>query len=224
MFQNLTGSLYARIPAFAEHNIAKYQALKKAFYLTALEKHEGDYLEFGVFTGSSFVFSVKAHRSLQGLAKLPTRFFGFDSFAGFGPVGENEKHPFYTDNNFSVDVARVTQNIKKQTKGAETRLVPGFFEETLRKSTSSYGIQRARIVLIDCDLKEPASLALQFVRPILQQGTILIMDDFFSYKGDTKRGVHGAFSEFCQKNPAYIWRRVCDYGFGGAVMILVGSP
>ena len=93
VFQNLTGSLYARIPAFAEHNIAKYQALKKAFYLTALEKLEGDYLEFGVFTGSSFVFSVKAHRSLQGLAKLPTRFFGFDSFAGFGPVGENENTP-----------------------------------------------------------------------------------------------------------------------------------
>ena len=48
-----------------EHNLGKYHALKKAFYLTALENLHEDYLEFGVFTGGSFVFATKAHRTTR---------------------------------------------------------------------------------------------------------------------------------------------------------------
>jgi O-methyltransferase len=219
-FQNVVAALYARVPAMVEHNLGKYLALKKALYLTSLERLPGDYLEFGVFTGSSFVFTVKANRQLRAIADLKTRFFGFDSFSGFGAVSATDKHPFYQDNTFSVDAQKVIRNIEKQTKGAEVTIVPGFFEETLtKKRASEYGIDHARVVFIDCDLFDPALLALEFVRPALQQGTLLLMDDYYSYRGDPTLGVQGAFAEFCRRHQEFVWRRVYDYGFGGIAMI-----
>ena len=220
-FQNLVAGIYSRVPAMVEHNLGKYLALKKAMYLTALEHLEGDYLEFGVFTGSSFVFAVKASRQMQKISNAKIRYFGFDSFSGFGAVSESDEHPFYQDNTFSVDAEKVIRNIKRQTKGADSTIVPGFFEETLtQKSAHDYGIERARVVFIDCDLFDPALLALNFVHPILQSGAVLMMDDYYSYRGDPTLGVQGAFAEFCRQNPGMVWRRVCDYGFGGIVMIL----
>ena len=220
-FQNLVAAIYSRVPSMVEHNLGKYLALKKALYLTALERLDGDYLEFGVFTGSSFVFTVKANRQMRSISDIKTRFFGFDSFSGFGAVSSTDQHPFYQDNTFSVDAQKVIDNIKRQTKGAEVTIVPGFFEETLtKKSARDYGITLARVVFIDCDLFDPALLALEFVQPLLQKGTVLIMDDYYSYRGDPKLGVQGAFAEFSRRHPEYVWRRVYDYGFGGIGMIL----
>jgi O-methyltransferase len=149
-----------------------------------------------------------------------TRFFGFDSFSGFGNVTSDDKHPFYQDNTFSVDAQKVIKNIHRQTRGTEVTIVPGFFEDTLtKKSANDYGIRKARVVFIDCDLLEPALLALEFVRPLLQKGTVLMMDDYYSYRGDPALGVQGAFAEFCKRHPQFVWRRVYDYGFGGIAMI-----
>lgn len=219
-FQNLVASLYSRVPAMVEHNLGKYLALKKALYLTSLERMEGDYLEFGVFTGSSFVFAVKANRQLRAISDTKTRFFGFDSFSGFGAVSSADEHPFYQDNTFSVDAQKVIGNIRRQTKEAEITIIPGFFEDTLtKKSACDYGINLARVIFIDCDLLGPALLALEFAQPLLQKGTVLLMDDFYSYRGDPELGVQGAFAEFNRRHPQYVWRRVYDYGFGGIAMI-----
>ena len=220
LFQNLVSSVYSRVPAVVEHNLGKYHALKKALYITALEQLEGDYLEFGVFTGSSFVFAAKTNHCLRSLSTAKTRFFGFDSFEGFGSVSSTDVHPFYTDNTFAVNAASVIKNIKSQIKYDEVNITPGFFEQTLSKPAAEYGIRRSRVIFIDCDLFDPALLALEFVAPTLQKGTILLMDDYYSYKGAPELGVHGAFAEFSQRNPCYVWRRIYDYGFGGIAMIL----
>ncbi|MCB9799912.1 MAG: class I SAM-dependent methyltransferase [Candidatus Omnitrophica bacterium] len=204
-----------------EHNLGKYHVLKKAFYLTALEQLEGDYLEFGVFTGSSFIFSTKVHRSLSYLGGQKTRFFGFDSFSGFGDIHEHDKHPFYLNNIFKVNKDKVIRNIKNKTQKSETRIVEGYFNETLRgKKASDYGIEKARIIFIDCDLKEPAREALAFSLPALQQGTVIVLDDYFSYKGDSTLGVCGALTEVLQGFPGIKLREVCPYGYGGIVFIV----
>ena len=57
--QNFVASIFSLLPPYLENSIAKYSAIKKAFYLTAHDATFGDYLEFGVFTGSSFNFAMK---------------------------------------------------------------------------------------------------------------------------------------------------------------------
>jgi len=218
---NLASWSMTKIPAVVEHNVEKYWAIKKAFFITALEHLEGDYLEFGVFTGGSFVCALRAHRSLRFLGEIETKFYGFDSFSGFGKVSEDDKHPFYQNSTFSVNEEKVVKNIKKRAGDLPVQIVSGYFEDTLRgKTAQSLGVRKARVVLIDCDLKEPTILSLDFLAPVLQEGTIVIMDDFFSYKGSESRGVAGGFSEFCKKNPDILWRKICDYGYGGVAYIV----
>lgn len=221
IFQNVASWLLSRIPPMLEHNVQKYEALRKAFYLTALDKLEGDYLEFGVFTGSSFVAACRIHRRLGMFGKLATRFFGFDSFSGFGTVTDKDKHPFYLDTIFQVNAAKVISNIRKKTKGLPVEIIEGYFDQTLSgQRAAERGITQARIVFIDCDLMEPTRLVLAYVKDALQPGTILIMDDFFSYRGDEQRGVAGAFAAFQRDNPNIMFRRVFEYGYGGVAYIV----
>ncbi len=221
VLQNLAAEIYSFTPCFVEHNLGKYSAIKKAFFLTALEHLEGDYLEFGVFTGSSFVYSMRIYRKLKGVSGLPCRFFGFDSFQGFGDVQSFDVHPFYINDTFKVDSKLTIANIEKHRGNLETHIIHGYFQDTIKdRPAESLGIKKARIIFIDCDLKESTGLALDFVRSSLQVGTILIMDDFFSYKGQASLGVAGAFDQFNSANPNLKWRQICNYGYGGVMFIL----
>ena len=60
--QNIVANIFSRFPPVIEHNLAKYSAIKKAMYQTALEHTYGSYIEFGVFTGSSFNFAMKINK------------------------------------------------------------------------------------------------------------------------------------------------------------------
>ena len=219
--QNIASFVLSRVPPVIEHNLGKYQALRKAFYLTALEQLQGDYLEFGVFTGSSFIFAMNMNLRLKAMGRTTTRFFGYDSFAGFGPVGAGEEHPFYSDSNFAVNEAKVVRNIKRRSSGQHFELIKGYFEATLAgKTAKDVGVAKTRVALIDCDLKNASRLALDYLKPTLQEGSVLIMDDFFSYRGVSDLGTAGAFHEFCAANPNIEFRRVFDYGFGGVGYIV----
>lgn len=221
-FQNIVSWIVTKIPVVLEHNLGKYNAIKKAFYLTALDKLEGDYLEFGVFTGSSFICALRTHKSLSYLGKINTGFYGFDSFEGFGKVKEYDKHPFYIDNIFSIDSKKIINEIYKHGKGININIVKGFFDETIKNKDpkKDFNINRIRCVLIDCDLKESTRLALDFCTNSLQPGTIIVLDDFFSFKGDESKGVAGAFNEFCRKNQRLKFRKIFDYGYGGVAFIV----
>lgn len=222
--QNIASWVYSRYPQSVQHNLQKYQALSKAFYMTAAEKLDGDYLEFGVFTGSSFVLATRAHRQLKALGSIKTKFYGFDSFSGFGNISEDDQHQVYSDDVFKLDqkhINKIKRNILKKSKNCDVNIIEGFFEDTIaNKTPENFGIEKARIVFIDCDLKEPANLVFKFITPALQKGMILVMDDFYSYKGDKNLGVSGAFHEFCQNNPHLHFRRLLDFGLGGIAYIL----
>ena len=74
--------------------------------------------------------------------------------------------------------------------------------------------------MIDCDLKESTTLALNFAKPTLQEGTIIIFDDFNYYKGNENKGEYGAFDDFKSTNPNIKFRRVFDYGYSGRAFIV----
>ena len=80
------------------------------------------------------------------------------------------------------------------------------------------------VALIDCDLGTPAELALDFLAPALQPGSVLILDDFFAYRGSRRQGVAGAFERFRARHPDWDFRRLFDYGHGGQGFILSGDP
>lgn len=204
------------------HNIAKYIAIKKVHYLSGIEDIKGDYLEFGVYTGSSFCHSIRCSIAMAKISKNATftKFYGFDSFAGFGELKTDDAHPFYVDHNFITSIDLVHSRIKKIVSSDELyKLVPGFFEDTLTTKPATYGVTLARIVFIDSDTYTSAKLAFNFISKITVPGTYFILDDFFSYKGNSERGVAKAFMEFTKDNNLSV-RNVFNYGMGGSVFIV----
>ena len=113
--QDFASLLIAKINPAIIHNIEKYHILKKVHYLSAIEDVRGDYLEFGVFTGSSFCHSLRCCRSASKINpnSLNTKYYGFDSFSGFGEISKDDEHPFYTDENFSTNFKKVNDRVKK---------------------------------------------------------------------------------------------------------------
>jgi O-methyltransferase len=219
--QNWLSYFLAKVNPAIIHNIEKYYIIKKVHYLSAIENIEGDYLEFGVYTGSSFCHSLRCCKSTEKLNTkvIGTKFFGFDSFAGFGKIEENDKHPFYTDSNFATSFVNVNKRVNKIKGNYQCKLIKGFFNETLKAGAESFGIKYSRIIFIDSDTYSSANEALLFSIPTIQEGTYIIVDDFYSYKGNTSKGVAKAFYDFLNKANCEV-REVFTYGMGGKVFVI----
>ena len=219
--QNFVASLVSLIPPYLEFSVGKYQAIKKAMFITAQDKTCGSYLEFGVFTGSSFNFAMKVNKKIEKIfGNTDCEFIGFDSFKGFGEIKKEDENPGFTNQIFSVNEEIVLKNIKKCAKGQKMRIVEGFYKNTIaNKTTKDLNIDKARVVLIDCDLKDSARLALEFIKPSIQEGTIILFDDFVFYKGNKNKGEFGAFMDFQKKHPEILFRRIFDYGYGSRAFI-----
>ena len=219
--QNFVSTFVSFLPPYLEFTVSKYLAIKKAMYVTAHDETYGGYLEFGVFTGSSFNFAMKVNKKIEKIfGKSNCEFIGFDSFEGFGQIKKEDENPRFQDHIFSVDEKKVLKNIEKCAKGQKMRIVKGFYQDTLKdKTTLDLKIDKARVVMIDCDLKESARLALEFIKPSIQEGTIILFDDYVYFKGDKNKGESGAFNDFRNKYPEILFRRIFDYGYAGKAFI-----
>jgi len=221
--QNLAASIVSLIPAYLEFSVSKYLAIKKAMLITAHDDTRGSYLEFGVFTGSSFNYAMKVNKRIEklGYKNMDCEFIGFDSFQGFGDIKKDDEHPNYKDHVFSVNEGKILRNIEKCAKGQKYRIIKGFYKDTIKnKTTKDLKIDKAKIVMIDCDLKEPTMLALEFIKPSLQEGTIILFDDYVFFKGSKDKGEYGAFEDFKKKHPEILFRRIFDYGYGSRAFIV----
>ena len=219
--QDWASALIAGVNPAIVHNLEKYHALKKVHYLSTIEDVEGDYLEFGVFTGSSFCHSIRCCKKLAKLnpKTINTKFYGFDSFSGFGTLVEDDKHPFYTDENFATSLPAVNRRANRVAGDIKFQFVSGFFSESLKKGAKQFGIEKSRIIFIDSDTYSSANEALTFCIPTLQEGTFIVLDDYYSYRGSDKKGVKRAFIEFIALSNIKV-RHVFTYGLGGAVYVV----
>ena len=219
--QNFATNIISLFSPYLEFSVAKYSAIKRAMYVTAHDATYGSYLEFGVFTGSSFNFAMKVNKKIEKIfGKMDCEFIGFDSFKGFGEIKKDDENPSFKDHVFSVNEKKVLQNIKKFSKGQKSRIIQGFYKDTIEnKTTQDLNIDKARVVMIDCDLKESTRLALEFIKPSIQEGTIILFDDYNYFKGNKEKGEYGAFSDFQKKYPKILFRRIFDYGYSGRAFI-----
>jgi len=173
--------LIARVNPAIVHNLEKYHTLKKVHYPSAIEDVAGDYLEFGVFTGSLFCHSIRCCKKLAKLNPKTrnTKFYGFDSFAGFGTLAEDDKHPFYTDENFATCLPAVNRRVQCVAGDIKFQLVPGFFSDSLKDSAKQFGIEKSRIIFIDSDTYSSANEALTFCMLTVQKALSLFLMTIF---------------------------------------------
>jgi hypothetical protein len=189
----------------------------KAANLIAAEKVEGDYLEFGVFAGFSFIRSfqiIKAvflqHQRLhEGRTKEDAleirrnwenmRFFAFDSFQGLPELeGVDKQTSDFAEGKYAYAEGYFRQNLVKADVALDkVRIVPGWFNETCTAETiSKHAMKNASIIHVDCDLYASAKTVLEFIKPLLNDGTIIVFDDWYTFRGNPQLGEQRAFHEW----------------------------
>lgn len=217
-FQNIAVNILTSVHPSIVHNLAKIEILKRAFWHTELEQIEGGYFEFGVYEGTSLLAAVKAQRKLK--SKIARHFYGFDSFDdGFKYFDKKETHPFFREGDFVSSYVATQRRFKKI---PEVTLVKGYVEETIagRHPTELYGEKKCAVVFVDCDLMNPALVSLEFVTPIIQPGTVIILDDYWAYKGSPTLGPCGALATWLERHPNIKVRDYFTYGYGGTSFIV----
>ena len=197
----------------------------------------GDYLEFGVFKGASFIEAVRelelAHKKWGESNKLtnrkayseesveradmhfmtlefkrPIRYFAFDSFQGLPDLHEMDLgHRVFRTGRYNFSEANFVSNIISKTSLQKDRLitVPGFYKDSLSSVLfKKLDLKQASIIMIDCDLYSSTKEVLKFITPLLSDGSILVFDDWFAYKGSPFKGERCATSEWLEFNPHII--------------------
>jgi O-methyltransferase len=127
------------------------------------------------------------------------RFFAFDSFQGLPEPDRVDKQ----GRDFAKGKFKCTQNafrdnlVKDGVPLSKVVTVPGWFEDTCTEETiMKYGMRKASIIHVDCDLYVSAKTALDFVKPLLTDGTIIIFDDWYCFRGNPNLGEQRAFNEW----------------------------
>ena len=208
--QNIVINILNSVHPSIEHNLAKIETLKRAFFHCKIEKIQGGYFEFGMYEGTSFLAAIKISQKLDG----NRNFYGFDSFEGMRYFNDADRHPFFKEGEFASSYEKVSKRFRQY---RNARIYKGYFEESIKNQDARKlcGENKAAVVFIDCDLSTPAKIALDFVGPILQPGTVIILDDYWAYKGNPSKGVAGAFNQFLKENPKIEAREYYRYGYGG---------
>jgi hypothetical protein len=170
----------------------------KAASMTSADQVEGDYLEFGVYGGNSFIraYQIIKHayetrytdvegihspeyrtRVKQLWGKM--RFFAFDSL----------------------------QNVRSRSVDTEKVIaIPGWFADTCTAETiRKLGMKSASIIHIDCDLYESAKVVLKFIEPLLVDGTVLVFDDWYCFRGNPNLGEQRAFREWSRSLKGWVF-------------------
>ena len=159
-------------PFFIIHNFSKYHELRKTLKIIEMDETDGDYCEFGCFTGASLTHSLRITSGKEFFKKKI--FYGFDSFEGF----PEEAHKIYKSEDFSADYNEV-KKIEKNSKG-RCKIIRGFFEESLTDNLIKKNISKISLAFIDCDLALSSIPVFSFIKGRLVNGSFIIIDDYFN--------------------------------------------
>jgi|TARA_B100000315_G_scaffold67346_1_gene61179 hypothetical protein len=180
---------------------------------------KGDYLEFGVWEGKSFVYAY----NLVKRYSLDMKLYAFDSFKGLPAItDEDARTGIFKEGDYFCSEEQFRKNLELANVDLDkVTIVSGFYDQTLTPAMlTKLSIKRASVVFIDCDLYQSALSALDSITDIITNGTILIFDDWFCYGGDPMAGEIRATNEWLARNPQLNLLQYRKFGIDGNSFIV----
>lgn len=192
----------------------------------------GDVLEFGVLGGWSARIFCETMRHLRTMARIHL----FDSFEGlpqYDSAVDRESYEIggrnlwqdrmrFPDDFVAALGGSVDGHIRRQLSGIvrEERIAvyKGFYSETLAADLPL----RASVVHVDCDLYQSTVEVLTglYRMDALQDGCVIMFDDWNLNKASPNYGERRAFDEFLAAQDRYAATPFFTYGFNGAAFFL----
>lgn len=181
----------------------------------------GNYFEFGCHRVRTFRMALTEARH-QNLGNT-MKFFAFDSFEGLPTVDADVHDPNWKPGALRTSTAEFMAIIENHGLYLDrVELIKGFYKDSLSADLQKKFItsnEKIAIACIDCDLYDSAVDVFNFISPLIQEGTILYLDDYFAgYRGSPKKGVAKAFKEFEEKSE-FSFIQHLQVGWGGRSFI-----
>ena len=183
-------------------------------------KEIGNYLEFGVFNGSSMGSAYLTAKK----ANLETmRFYGFDSFEGL-PKGTEDEHDILQEGFYCCPFSKTKECLERRGVNTdEINWIKGLYQDTLNAGTiKKFDIGHIGIAFIDCDTYSSSKTVLDFLGPLINEPCIFCFDDWKLYDMDVKgTGEYRSFNEFLEENTHIKAKRIRSYNRKSESFLLI---
>jgi hypothetical protein len=172
-----------------------------AFWALGFNRITGDYVEFGSWSGRTFRMAYDESRHQQYRCRL----WAFDSFSGLPtPRDATDQHPRWIAGDMATSLREFEALCQRHgIPRTAYRTIPGWYEDTLRNGTTGERPQDICLAYVDCDLYSSTVTVLEFLRPRLKHGMILVLDDYFAWSPDGVSGERRALSDVLAGHPDY---------------------
>jgi hypothetical protein len=194
----------------------KYLFFRRTFDFLNENEIRGDYHEYGCHRCRTFRMTLTEARR-HNLSAM--KFWAFDSFEGLPDPTTETSVSKWTRGALTTSEAQFLEMVKEHGIYVDrVHTIKGYYANSLSPWLQRRFIEReARIALatVDCDLYESAAPVFAFIEPLLQEGSIIYVDDLVvGNKGNPGRGVARAFLEF-QARSKWKFIRHLDVGWWG---------
>ena len=177
------------------------EIMKKVMSWAFFRNLEGDYMEFGVYQGESFIkaFHFARFRKLSSM-----KFYAFDSFSGYPPLeGIDKECGYFKEGGYESDLKTFKKNLlRARVDMKKVRIIPGLFSKLNQTVKEEIKSKIVSVVWIDCDLYKATLEALNFLTNHLADGTVIVFADWFTCNGVPNMGQPRAVREWLENNPA----------------------
>lgn len=197
----------------------------------------GDYVEFGVYNGESFLNSIQQYKIFMNWLESQKQsneqwrrdvanssplnenilFHGLDTFSGMPQ--NNEENFTFAKGTFLSDYDNVHSLIKKEYDNF--KLYKGTFQETKEILHNNLKNRKVSIVNLDCDIYASTIQALEIIENYLIIGSVIMFDDFNAFNADNKKGQRRAFGEFLSKSKFTV-DEFSTYFYSGKSFVVTG--
>jgi O-methyltransferase len=159
----------------------------------------GYYFEFGCNEANTMRMAWDTFKHLFDLT-----YVGFDSFEGLPEIDKIDEQQIWEKGKLAYPEDRFIRTVTGH--GMPTNrlvTVKGFYDDVLNENLKNRLLpHKAAVVYIDCDLYKSTVPVLEWVSNFLQNGTIIVFDDWNCFHGDPERGERRAWREFRERHPA----------------------
>lgn len=203
-------------------NYETARALALAFTYARAEEIEGDYAEFGVWQGRTFLEAWRTGSAISGDTR---RFFAFDSFAGLPAIAGPDAVGRFKAGEFRQTRRAFEGRLRRASIPRDrVHIVEGEFDHVLARP-ERIPLEKVAIAYIDSPIYQTTVPVLDYLTPRLAQGAVLMFDAWLCFHASPELGEARACREWLSRNPDLNVTPSWQYGWAGqAFIVRRGSP